>query len=74
MHRLGSRFPKMSLNRLLSVWLCIALPVQTILIWPLHQPGPGLLAGVLLWIALRHLNRLAWKRHFTPKGSTASSS
>lgn len=60
-------FPKMSLNRLLLLWTCTGLPLAAVMAFVLHWPGPAFLASVTTWGALRHLNRIAWIRHFHPK-------
>lgn len=58
----------------LTVWLVITLPLQSIVIWPLHLPGPGILIGPVLWVVLRHLNRRAWRKHFAPRSPEAVTS
>lgn len=60
-------FPKMSLNRLLVVWALVAIPAVLVVNLVLHAPAPGVMVLPGTWVALRLLNRRAWKRHFTPR-------
>jgi hypothetical protein len=62
-------FPKMTINRLLTVWLLTGLPLTAVVALVLHWPGPALLVNAITWAALRMLNRAAWKRHFAPRRS-----